>query len=107
MRKIYSSDNFMLIGHLRQVLENNHVRCMVRNEHLIGGAGELPPIECWPELWVNEDFQFERARALVDAYVSDQSRTRHAWRCPCCGEPAEGQFTDCWKCGAERPAERD
>ena len=105
MRKVYSSDDFLLIGHLRQVLENNQVRCMVRNEHLIGGAGELPPIETWPELWVQEDAQFEAARALVDACLADQSRVRRDWVCPGCGEAVEGQFTDCWRCGAERPDE--
>ena len=102
MRKVYSSDNFLLVGHLRQVLENNHVRCVVRNEHLIGGAGELPPIETWPELWVQEDFQFEKAQELVSAYLEDQSRLHRDWVCAGCGEAVEGQFTDCWKCGAER-----
>ena len=23
-------------------------------------------------------------------------------RCPACGEPAEAQFTQCWRCGATR-----
>lgn len=103
MRKVYSSDNYLLIGHMRQVLENNHIRCTVRNEHLIGGAGELPPIEVWPELWVQEDFQYEKAKSLVNAYVQDCSHGRGDWRCPRCAEPLEGQFTDCWKCGTERP----
>ena len=103
MRKVYSSDNYLLIGHMRQVLENNHIRCTVRNEHLIGGAGELPPIEVWPELWVQEDFQFEQAQDLVNAYLEDRSLPRHDWRCPRCGEAIEGQFTDCWSCGTERP----
>ena len=107
MRKVYSSDDFLLVGHLRQVLENHHVRCLVRNEHLIGGMGELPPIECWPELWVQEDFQLERARALIDACLEDRARPRRDWRCPRCGEALEGQFTACWQCGAERPPGAD
>ena len=28
--------------------------------------------------------------------------TQAAWRCGNCGESIEGQFTDCWKCGAGR-----
>ena len=103
MRKVYASDDFLLVGHLRQVLENHHVHCVVRNEHLIGGAGELPPIECWPELWIVDDDQWEKARALVDACLPDRSRQRRPWCCPGCGESLEGQFTECWRCGAPRP----
>lgn len=25
------------------------------------------------------------------------------WICPACREPIEGHFSECWKCGAERP----
>ena len=41
MRKLYSSDDFLLVGHLREVLERNRIDCFTRNEHLIGGVGEL------------------------------------------------------------------
>ncbi|MHC4331384.1 MAG: DUF7577 domain-containing protein, partial [Planctomycetota bacterium] len=27
------------------------------------------------------------------------------WTCPNCGEEVEAQFTNCWKCGANRSAE--
>jgi hypothetical protein len=103
MKKVYSSDNFMLVGHLRQMLENHHIACIAKNEFLIGGAGELPPTECWPELWVAEDHQYEKAKALVDAFVAATEASAPAWHCPACGEWLEGQFTQCWKCGEGRP----
>jgi predicted amidophosphoribosyltransferase len=31
-------------------------------------------------------------------------RSVQSWLCPGCGETIEGQFSDCWQCGAERPA---
>ena len=52
---------------------------------------------------MQEDLQFEKAQELVQAYLEDQSLPRHEWRCPRCGETIEGQFTDCWSCGTERP----
>jgi hypothetical protein len=55
MKKVYSSDSFFLIGHLRELLEHHHITCIAKNEFLLGGAGELPPTECWPELWITED----------------------------------------------------
>ena len=107
MKKVYSSDNYMLVGHLRQVLENHHIECVTRNEFLIGGAGELPPTECWPELWVVEDYQYERARELIESFLDASAEPRGEWRCERCGERLEGQFTQCWRCGADKPPHLD
>ena len=103
MRKIYTSDNSIIIGHIRQVLENHAIPCVIRNDFLIGGAGELPVNETWPEIWVTDDRDFDRARALVDGVVTTAHLCEPPWRCASCGEPVEGQFTDCWRCGAPRP----
>ena len=103
MKRLCSAHDHMLIGHLRQILENNAIRCVTKNEYLWGGVGELPPNECWPELWVLEDFQYEKAKALVDAVLSTSEKQGRAWRCSDCDEPIEGQFTECWKCGNSRP----
>lgn len=103
MKRVYSSDNPLIVAHLKQVLEANHIPCLMRNEYLLGAAGELPPIECWPELWIMEDFQEEKARALVQATLAPDPGAADSWHCPRCGEPLEGQFTACWHCGAERP----
>ena len=107
VKRVYASDDFLLIGHLRQVLEAAHVPCFVRNEHLVGGAGELPPIECWPEVWITEDHQLERAQALVKTYLGRTPVDAGPWQCPACAEPLEGQFTQCWQCGEERPPGSD
>ena len=102
MKKVYSSDNYFLVGHLRQLLESQHIKCIAKNEYLLGGAGELPPTECWPELWVAEDFQYEKAKELIDGFLAGVNNG-DAWQCPACGEHSEAQFTACWRCGAERP----
>jgi DNA-directed RNA polymerase subunit RPC12/RpoP len=103
MKKVYSSDSFFLIGHLRELLEHHHITCIAKNEFLLGGAGELPPTECWPELWITEDFQYEKARELVEGFLASSPEAGSEWRCPACGEGIEGQFSACWRCGAERP----
>ena len=103
MRKVYTSDNSAIIGHARQVLENHSIPCVVRNDFLLGGAGELPVNETWPELWVIDDRDVDRARALVDGIVAAAHASGPPWRCASCGEHMEGQFTDCWSCGASRP----
>jgi rubrerythrin len=103
MKLLYSSPNALLVAHLRNVLESAGVACHVKNEFLYSAAGELPPTETWPELWV-EAADLDRAQDIIDDAVADKSRLPQ-WRCRECGESIEGQFSSCWRCGAER-AER-
>jgi len=103
MRKVYASDNHAIIGLVRQVIEDDAIPCVVRNDFLGGGAGDLPINETWPEIWVIEDRDFDRARALVDAVLATDHPDESAWRCASCDEPMEGQFTNCWRCGVARP----
>jgi len=102
MKRVYGSDDRMLVGHLHEMLEAHGIACMVRNDYLGGGAGDLPPNECWPELWVVETADWERAKALVDAQLGPTMTT--PWTCPGCGETIEGQFAQCWSCGHKAPA---
>ena len=63
-------------------------------------AGELPPGECLPEVWLMADDEREaEARALLDAFLHMPQRR---WRCVC-GELVEGGFEQCWNCGKPRP----
>ncbi len=102
MRKVYASDNHAIVGFVRQVLDDDAIPCIVRNDFLGGGAGDLPVNETWPEIWVIENRDFERALALVDAVLATDQAGKPAWRCTSCDELMEGQFTDCWRCGAAR-----
>ena len=104
MRKVYASQLAPMVGHLRNVLESHGITCMVKNEYLAGAAGELPPTECWPELWVMEDAKYDEAVAIVSAAsLENLVEPGGRWICDRCGEELEGQFTDCWRCGAGRP----
>ena len=107
MKKVYSSDSYFLVGHLRQLLENHHIKCIAKNEFLLGGVGQLPPTECWPELWIAEDFQYDKAKELVEGFLAGSAESDTEWRCPECGERLEAQFTVCWSCGGERPPSFD
>lgn len=100
MKQLFVSADALLVGHLKTVLEQHGIVCMVKNAYLIGGAGELPPIECWPELWVEDDDDFPRARRLLNEVMASDD-TAQAWTCPRCGEHIEPQFAQCWNCGAE------
>ena len=101
MKKVYSSDNAIMAGHIHSLLEANGIDCHLRNMSLSGGIGELPVNECWPEVWVNDDQDFNVADRLIEATLA-KAKIGHDWNCQC-GEFIEGQFELCWSCGRERP----
>ena len=105
MKRIYGSHDSILIGQLKILLESNHIPCILRNDYLSGAAGELPPTECWPELWVVENDLAAPARKLIEAFLDSPSNAQQAWCCPGCNEHLEAQFSECWQCGRQRPPE--
>jgi Putative prokaryotic signal transducing protein len=97
MRKVHTAESMIEIAHLRNVLESAGIRCLVRNERLAGALGEIPFVECWPELWVCEPGQALRARGLIDE-ARCPAPPADPWECPSCGERIEAQFAQCWRC---------
>ncbi|OHV10916.1 DUF2007 domain-containing protein [Kushneria phosphatilytica] len=100
--RLFCHPDSLLIGHLHNLLENAGIPCELRNWSLAGGAGELPPLECEPELWV-APHNLERAEALISRGFEPDG-PEIDWCCPHCGERHAGHFDRCWQCGSERPA---
>jgi len=99
MKKLTSAESLVTIHHFKNVLESEGIACQVRNEFLSPIAGEIPFVETWPELWVQNDLDFDRAKQLIDGTAVDES-PQQPWKCPKCGQHNEGQFAACWNCGA-------
>ncbi|WOP15611.1 DUF2007 domain-containing protein [Ottowia sp. SB7-C50] len=72
----------------------------VERRFLSSVAGELPPDQCLPELWLRHDEHDAAARQLLDELAR---LPQHQWQCPSCGEQIEGGFEQCWACGAWMP----
>jgi len=103
MKKVFSSQDRLMTGHIRNLIENEDIRCIVKNEHLSSILGEIPPIECWAEVWIIDDTQNERAVEIVEkALASHDTLQEPSWICSKCSEELEGQFTECWNCGTSR-----
>jgi len=102
MKKLTASESLITINHYRNLLESEGIHCEIRNEFLGSIAGEMPLVEVWPELWVVNDIDFDRAQHLIDETIADESPSA-PWRCSKCGEENEGQFAACWNCGAPSP----
>ena len=103
MKRVFSSHDPMLAGYFRAVLEEHGIGCIIKNEYLLGGAGELPPIECWPEVWVVEDGDEIRARAIVEEARQAGPPGDEGWRCSGCGEWIDPEFGTCWRCLGDPP----
>jgi len=99
LRKVHTAESIVEIAHLRNLLEAEGIACVVRNDRLASIVGEIPFVECWPELWVVENGNYLKAKALVEDMLQ-AAPARDAWRCGRCGETIEGQFEVCWNCGA-------
>ncbi len=97
MKKVTSSDSLVTISHYRNLLESEGIEAFIRNEHLGGILGEMPFQEVWPELWVRNDLDLDRAKQLIDASITQESPAE-PWRCDNCGTDNEGQFAACWQC---------
>ncbi len=98
MKLLYSSTNALVVNHLYNLLESEGVACRMKNEFLYSAAGEIPPTEIWPELWV-EEADFDEAKTIMTEALADKSDLPK-WHCHKCGEWIEGQFDLCWSCGA-------
>jgi len=103
MKRVFTASDLGAAGFIQGVLENEGVQTLMKNTLLTGAAGELPPTECWPEVWVVHDEDESRAREIIEAVNTEQAQAAD-WKCSGCGEVLEGAFTQCWNCGRERNA---
>ncbi|MCH2157554.1 MAG: DUF2007 domain-containing protein [Oleiphilaceae bacterium] len=101
MIRIFSHDNSMVVHNIKNILENNGIGCELKNVFGGSAAGEVPPIEVWPEIWVDE-LQTDKAAELIEEAMHGANDKTH-WRCPDCTEENPPAFEICWSCEAEKP----
>jgi hypothetical protein len=99
MKRVYRAASLLQVAHARNVLLAAGIQCELRNLYLSGAMGDLPMMETWPQLYVDDnDEQF----ALSALKRASSVQVGSAWICAECHEQLEPQFTCCWRCGAER-----
>jgi len=98
VKRLATNESIAYLGHIKNLLEQSGISCLIKNEQLSGGLGEIPFLECLPELWIVRDEQLAEAQSLLKE-LQRHSPAAPAWRCAKCGESNEGQFAACWHCG--------
>jgi len=102
VKRVYSSPALPEAQRVLDLLAQEGVACVIRGQYLGMAAGQVPPTECWPAVWVMDDADALRARELVAQLEAPAPQGDATWTCPQCGEELEMQFDTCWNCGAER-----
>ncbi len=101
MRRLISAPNLALATLWADMLTHAGMSATVQRAYAGSIAGELPPDQALPEVWVSDDAQLEPARVLLAQLRHPPQRH---WLCPGCGESIDGPFDQCWSCGASMPA---
>ena len=99
MQRLTQAPNLAIATLWVDALKMEGIAASVHRQYLGSVAGELPPDQCLPEVWVHEDAQLANARQLL---LDLQHTPQHRWYCRC-GELVEGGFEQCWNCGALMP----
>jgi hypothetical protein len=94
---VFRAASLLQVAHARNVLIAAGIDSELRNQYLAGALGDLPMLETWPQVWVEDAMEAAALRALHNAATAP---TGVPWVCPQCGEELEPQFTTCWRCGA-------
>jgi len=101
MKRLTSAPNLALATLWADLLSHAGVPTTVQRQYASSIAGEVPPDQTLPEIWVQDETQLERARQLLHELRHPRPRR---WTCPACNELVEGPFEQCWNCGAAMPA---
>jgi hypothetical protein len=101
MKRVFRAASLLHVAHARNVLIMAGIESEMRNQYLAGALGDLPMLETWPQLWVEDDLENAALRALA---VAATATSGAPWTCAQCGEQLEPQFTSCWRCGGGPPS---
>ena len=103
MKKIFENIDYIQVGLRQSILASEGVETLVKNYELSATAGVIAPSDCFPELWIVEDSDFERAVEVLNSYNSSSPVTEASWVCSKCGSSVDGNFGACWNCSTPRP----
>lgn len=100
MRRLATAPNIAIATLWADMLTAGGIVASVQRYFASGIAGEIPPDQALPEIWIADDAQLGAARRLL---AELQRPPQRHWTCTACGETIDGPFEQCWNCGAAMP----
>ncbi len=100
MKRLAQAPNLAIATLWADVLNSAGLGVSVQRAFASGIAGQIPPDQALPELWLTDEARWDEARALLHGL---QHPAERRWACRGCGEVIDGPFDQCWQCGATMP----
>lgn len=97
MLRLARAPNIVIAAFWVDALKQAGFSASVQRYFLGGLAGELPPDQCFPEVWLTHDHEKAGAEDMLHQL---QNMPQRRWLCVC-GETVEGGFEQCWQCGKD------
>jgi hypothetical protein len=99
MKLVYTNENLCLVSNAKNIIESHGIDTILKNEFARGAIGEISPFDAWPEVWVNNDSDYEQAVKIIDTSFNNTNGA--AWVCKECNEENDASFESCWNCQNE------
>lgn len=99
MKLLYTRENRYLVNNIQNIIENNGISTLLKNEFAGGAVGDLVPHESWLELWLINDADYDKAMQLIND--TNKTSSQPDWVCNNCNETNNAAFEFCWKCQSE------
>ena len=100
MKRLVSAPNIAIATLWADMLRAAGVEASVQRYFASSIAGEIPPDQALPEVWIADGAELARTQALL--HELRHPPQRH-WLCLRCGERIDGPFEQCWNCGTAMP----
>lgn len=97
--RVYKAADLMDAEFVRGLLENEGLMAVVHGANVSSCYGPILGQAVAPGVYVPQADQ-PAAERIVARYIAGDIEIGEPWTCPQCGEQIEGQFTECWNCGA-------
>lgn len=102
MRKVFVSQSLVEVESKKDLLDKSGIPNTIRNQQASTLAGAVPFAEVFPELWVLQDEDYDRAVMVMEDEPQHHGEDQSDWVCGSCGENNGYEFTECWKCGQKQ-----
>ena len=97
MQRVYAAAHLPEAHLVRGLLAASGIAARIFNEFAPGGLGDLPAASVYPEVWVEDDRDLERARRVIERYETERP-VSGSRMCSGCGEANPADFEICWRC---------
>ena len=99
MKLIYTNENRIMVLNVKNVLMSHGLDVVLNNEFASSASGGLAPFDTWPEVWLLNNDDFDKAKKVIDSINLESNLDN--WHCKNCQEENNQSFDFCWNCDAE------